>query len=76
MKMYFIGIVNVTDYECRDFVAHYNDYAVAQESLEKFVVECEDDEYDDYVISFGESHWNNGILIDDWLEAKTIRINH
>lgn len=76
MKMYFVKIEHLTNYECSDFIAHFNDYAVAQNFLEESVVECEDDEYDDYLISFGESHWDNGILIDNWLEAKTIEVTH
>lgn len=76
MEMYFIKIENLTDYECSDFVAHFNNYEVAQEYLEECIEEYRNDEYDDYLISFGKSHWDNGILIDDWPEAEMIDITH
>lgn len=73
MEMYFIEIVNLTGYECSDFKAHYNDYNVMQESLKQFIEDCEN-KYDEFTISFGESYWENGILIDNWLEAEKIDI--
>lgn len=76
MEIYFIKIENLTDYECSDFVAHFNSYEVAQKFLEECIEEykSEDGLDNEYSISYGTSYWNDGVLVDNWLEAKTIII--
>mgnify|MGYP003309874271 CR=1 FL=1 len=76
MEMYFIKIENLTDYECSDFVAHFNNYEVAQKFLEECIEDYRSEDVldDEHLISYGKSHWDNGILVDNWLEAKTIII--